>query len=221
MGRFFDLDSPVMSFLSKVADLVWLNIIYIICCIPIFTIGTATSALYYVTMKMVADEEGYITKSFFKAFKDNFKQATIVWLGVLLAYFIFFMDFRILSTMEGTMGKVIYVIICAVGILFTFMVLYIFPLLAKFENTTKNSLKNAFLISIRHFPYTILLVVGMIAPFVLVYFINILLPLLFLLVFSLIAYYSSFIYRKIFNYYILKEEEAEETEELTTSSDAE
>ena len=78
MGRFFNMDSPVMNFLGRVADLVWLNILYIICCLPIFTIGAATSALYYVTMKMVADEEGYITKSFFKSFKDNFKQATII-----------------------------------------------------------------------------------------------------------------------------------------------
>ena len=61
MGRFFNMDSPVMNFLGRVADLVWLNILYIICCLPIFTIGAATSALYYVTMKMVADEEGYIT----------------------------------------------------------------------------------------------------------------------------------------------------------------
>ncbi len=214
MSRFFDLDSPLMSFLNKTADLVWLNILYIICCIPIITIGAATSALYYVTMKMTANEEGYITKSFFKAFKDNFKQATIIWLGAILVYFIFIMDFRFLITMEGTLGKVVYVLISAVAILFTFMMVYIFPLLAKFENTIKNSLKNAFLISIRHFPYTILLIVGIVAPFVIMYFVTVLLPAYFIIVFSLIAYYTSHIYRKIFNYYIPQEEEtSKEAEE--------
>ncbi len=211
MGRLFDMDSPVMSFLGKVADLVWLNILYIICCIPIITIGASTSALYYVTMKMVANEEGYITKDFFKSFKINFKQATVIWLIVLLAAAIFIMDFRILNAMEGTFGKVIYVIICAVAILFLFMVTYIFPLLAKFDNTIKNSMKNAFLISIRHFPFTILLIIGMIVPFVLIYYITALLPTLLLIVFSLIAYYSSYIYRKIFSNYIPQEETDEET----------
>ncbi len=206
MGRFFNMDSPVMNFLGRVADLVWLNILYIICCLPIFTIGAATSALYYVTMKMVADEEGYITKSFFKSFKDNFKQATIIWLFLMLAGFIFFIDFRILRSMEGTPSKVIYVIICVVAMLVMFMTTYIFPLLAKFENTIKNSIKNAFLISIRHFPYTILLIIGFIAPFVIIYFITALLPILFLGIFSLIAFYSSFIYRKIFANYIPQEE---------------
>lgn len=217
MGRFFNLDSPVMNFLGRVADLVWLNILYIICCIPIITIGASTSALYYVTMKMVANEEGYITKSFFKAFKDNFKQATLIWLLVLLAGTIFFVDFRILNTMEGTLGKVVYVIICAVSILFLFMMVYIFPLLAKFENTIKNSIKNAFLISIRHFPYTILLIIGGIAPFVIVYFITALLPVLFLGVFSLIAFYTSYIYRKIFSYYIPQKEISESEEEEAPS----
>lgn len=217
MGRFFSLDSPVMNFLGRVADLVWLNILYIICCIPIVTIGASTSALYYVTMKMVADEEGYITKSFFKSFKENFKQATVIWLIILLAGTIFFMDFRILNAMEGTLGKVVYVLICAVAILFLFMTIYIFPLLAKFENTIKNSMKNAFLISIRHFPYTILLVIGVIAPFILIYFVTALLPILFLGIFSLIAFYTSYIYRKIFSYYIPQEEAEADNEEETPS----
>ena len=217
MGRFFSSDSPVMNFLGRVADLVWLNILYIICCIPIVTIGASTSALYYVTMKMVADEEGYITKSFFKSFKENFKQATVIWLIILLAGTIFFMDFRILNAMEGTLGKVVYVLICAVAILFLFMTIYIFPLLAKFENTIKNSMKNAFLISIRHFPYTILLVIGVIAPFILIYFVTALLPILFLGIFSLIAFYTSYIYRKIFSYYIPQEEAEADNEEETPS----
>ena len=212
MGRFFSLDSPVMNFLGRVADLVWLNILYIICCIPIVTIGASTSALYYVTMKMVADEEGYITKSFFKSFKENFKQATVIWLIILLAGTIFFMDFRILNAMEGTLDKVVYVLICAVAILFLFMTIYIFPLLAKFENTIKNSLKNALLISIRHLPMTVLLILGIVAPFVLLYFFIQLAPLVFVILFSLIAFYTSYIYRKVFDRYIPVEEDSSETE---------
>lgn len=73
---FFNLDSPVMRFLTKVADLIILNILFLICCIPIVTIGAASTALYTVTMKSVRDEESYVIRSYFKAFKDNFKIGT-------------------------------------------------------------------------------------------------------------------------------------------------
>ena len=67
--KLFDLDSPVMRFLSKMADLMILNILTMICCLPLFTAGAAFTALHYVCLKMVRNEEGYIAKSYFKAFK--------------------------------------------------------------------------------------------------------------------------------------------------------
>ena len=68
MGRLFSLDSPLFSFLSKVADLILLNILVIICCIPVITVGASMTALHYVVLKMVRDEESYIVRSFFKSF---------------------------------------------------------------------------------------------------------------------------------------------------------
>ena len=72
MGKLFDLDSPIMNFLGKLADLIILNILAFICCIPIVTAGASMTALYYVCLKMVRNNEGYIMKSFFKSFKQNF-----------------------------------------------------------------------------------------------------------------------------------------------------
>ena len=80
MGRIFSLDSPLFSFLNKVADLILLNILTMICCLPIITIGASMTALHYVVLKMVRDEESYIVRSYFKSFRQNFKQATIIWL---------------------------------------------------------------------------------------------------------------------------------------------
>ena len=77
MGRIFSLDSPLFSFLNKVADLILLNILTMICCLPIITIGASMTALHYVVLKMVRDEESYIVRSYFKSFRQNFKQATI------------------------------------------------------------------------------------------------------------------------------------------------
>ena len=72
MGKIFNLDSPFVQFMSRVADLMWLNILFLLCCIPIFTVGASTTAMYYVTLKMVRNEDSYITKSFIKSFKQNF-----------------------------------------------------------------------------------------------------------------------------------------------------
>ena len=72
MSRLFNLDSPIMVFLSKMADLLILNLLALICCIPIITIGASMTAMSYVTLKMVRDEECYIAKDFFKSFRQNF-----------------------------------------------------------------------------------------------------------------------------------------------------
>ena len=76
MGHFFSMDNKFFTFMGRVADLCILNIICLICCIPIVTAGASITAMYYVTLKMVRNEEAYIVRSFFKSFKENFKQAT-------------------------------------------------------------------------------------------------------------------------------------------------
>ena len=90
--KLFNLDSPVMVFLSKVANLMILNVLTIICCIPIFTAGAAITALYYVTIKMARGDDPYIIKGYFKSFKENFKQATIIWLIMLVVIAIIAVD---------------------------------------------------------------------------------------------------------------------------------
>ena len=90
MSSFFSMDSPFFSFMSRLADIVLLNLLYIICCLPVFTIGAATSALYYQVMKMSKNEESYVFRGFFKAFRENFKKATPAWLILLgIAVFLY------------------------------------------------------------------------------------------------------------------------------------
>ena len=81
----FNYDNPVWRFIGKLGDLIILNVLWIVCSIPIFTIGASTTAVYYVTLKMVRDEEDSTIKSFFRSFKSNFKQATAIWLILLAA----------------------------------------------------------------------------------------------------------------------------------------
>ena len=97
MGKIFDMDSPVMRFLNRVADLLMLNILMIFCCIPVITIGASFTAMHYVILKMVRGEEGYLFRGFFKSFVRNFKQATLIWLIMLLAMAVVIGDSLILK----------------------------------------------------------------------------------------------------------------------------
>ena len=79
----FNYDNPVWRFIGKLGDLMILNILWVICSIPIFTMGASTTAVYYVTMKLVRGDDGYTLRNYFKSFKENFKQATVIWLLML------------------------------------------------------------------------------------------------------------------------------------------
>ena len=61
---FFNYDNPVWRFIGKLGDLVLLNLLWLVCCIPVFTAGAATTAVYYVTLKLVRDEDDSTIKSF-------------------------------------------------------------------------------------------------------------------------------------------------------------
>ena len=132
MGKLFNLDSPVMSGLSKMADLIWLNILAFICCIPIITIGASMTALNYVALKLVRNEEGYITKSFFKSFKENFKQATIIWLIMLLVAAIVIGDFVIFAYANIAFPSWVKIALIAIGFVLILATIHVFPILSKF-----------------------------------------------------------------------------------------
>lgn len=207
MGNIFSLDGKFFTFMSKVADLIILNIIYCLCCIPIVTIGPATTALYYVTLKMVKNEESYIIKSFFKSFKLNFKQGAAIGLLLMAAAGIIVGDIYIMLSWNAKYKFILIVIFIFLLVIWMFIAIYIFPLLATFENTVKQTIKNSLLMSIRHLPYTILMFVLTAISYLLVGFIVQLMPFWFLIGFALLAYVNSIFLGKIFKLYMPPEEE--------------
>lgn len=207
MGSLFNLDNPIMVFLGKVADLIILNIVALICCIPIVTAGASLTGMYYVTLKMVKKEEGYIIKGFFKSFKENFKQATIIWLIALVLGIVFSADIYILNNTQASFTKYLYIAVCAVGIFYLFTVLYVFPVLSRFDNTIKNTIKNSFLMSVLSAPKTILMVLIQLIPLAAVWFIPAATPIVFMLGMSLPAYLCSMLFVGIFKKFEPSEEE--------------
>lgn len=143
MGRIFDMNNKFFRFMSKVADLCILNIICVVCCIPVITAGASITAMYYVTLKMVRNEEAYIVRSFFKSFKQNFKQATIINLIMLLIGLVLYVDLNVSKAMQGGAGQIFHVIFMAFALIYFILFLYVYPVLARFYNTIKNTIKNA------------------------------------------------------------------------------
>ena len=216
MDRFFSMDNKFFTFMGKVADLFILNILCLICCIPIVTAGASITAMFYVTMKMVKNEESYIIKSFFKSFKQNFKQATIINLIMLLIGVVLYVDLNVSKAMQGGAGQIFQIIFMAFVLIYFILFLYVYPVLARFYNTIKNTIKNALFMAIRHFPYTVVMVIIAVCPLLLLlvksYQIQSTLFVLFLLMgFALIAYCNSYFLAKIFDIYMPKEEAGQES----------
>lgn len=204
----FDLDSPIMRFLTLVANIVILNLLFLICSIPIVTVGASLTGLYSVTLKMIRNEEGSIAAGFFKGMKENFKQATIIWLILLAVAGILYVDYRAVQILGGDLSRIFRYIFMVILLLYGFLVAYVFPVLAMFENTIKNTIKNAFLMSISHLPYSILILLVWAAPVVFfgkIMVISPLVPLLFLTGFGLVAYISSWCFRKVFDRFLPEE----------------
>lgn len=197
--KFLDYDSPLMQALNKVADLLILNMLALLCCLPVVTIGASMTALHYQMIKMVRGEECYVAKGFFKSFKENFKQATVIWLILLVAYAVLIGDYVIMIKANWNYSTIYKGTIIAMSIVVLFVNVFIFPILARFSNTTKQTFKNALAISVIQFPKTILMIVLQVAPLVLfIWYTNYLGGILFLFGISVPAYFSAKLYNKFF-----------------------
>ena len=145
---------PVIAFLNKMTDLILLNVIYIIFCLPIVTIGAATTAMYYVCIVSIRQGDGYVWKRFLKSFRDNFKQATIIWLPMLVIIVLLGFDLFFWYALGTVFAKIMFVISAIVA----FAIGIVFPVLAKLEGGIKATIKNAAAFAIGYFPYTIVLI---------------------------------------------------------------
>ena len=201
MKGFLNLDHPIWKFIGRIIDVFVLHIFWVICCVPIITIGPATAALYYSLMKDIEDEEGHYAPLFFKSFKENFKQGILITLillvsGILLAfshYFYYKVDF------QGVVWMILQVILYLFTAAYIMTITYVFPLFARFNNSITQLFRNSFFMSIRHFGWTIV----MILIFSLVYFIALYLQyyVILLLGFGIVAYLDTYIINHILKAY--------------------
>ena len=202
MSKLFRMDSPLMRFLTKIADLMVLNILFCVTSIPLITIGASWTALYSVTLKMVRDEEGSVSR-------QNFRQATLLWLGVLVVLALLALDIRVLNGMAGgTAPGLLRVGVEILALLGIMVLQYLFPSLARFEASLADTLKNACMMALAHLPKTALMTAAAVGA-VWITLINNTTIAVGLMVwpligFSLMAFGNSGILRKIFDNYVPK-----------------
>lgn len=215
----FNYDNPVWRFIGKLGDLIVLNILWIVTSIPIVTAGASTTALYYVTLKLVRDEDGYTIKSFFKSFKENFRQSTIIWLimltvGLILGFDLYF--FMYMQTEPSKLRTVMVTIFGSISLIYICILTYVFPLQSRFYNPIKRTLFNAFFMSIRHILQTLGILVMDAAVVVLMFLTFFAAPqfsvLFFLFGFPLIAFVNSFVFHGIFKKYMPKSDREDDRE---------
>ncbi|MBQ3790284.1 MAG: DUF624 domain-containing protein [Lachnospiraceae bacterium] len=225
MGKFFDLDSPLMRALSRMADLIWLNILMLFSAapalilfyftftggLPVFVvllitwaaaliIGPALTGMHYVLLKMTRDEESYITKSFFKSFRENFRQSVLLMAIVFMVAALLAVDYYLFTTdAMGNFPAAVRIPVIVVTLYLFLVSLWIFPLEARFVNRIPGTLKNAFLVSILAFPRTLAMAVVTVLPLVLFYFFELrMTPFFIMFGISVPAWVCALLYNKVF-----------------------
>ena len=166
----FSPDSKFMTVVSRFADLLLLNLVFLLTCLPVFTIGAAVTALYTMCFRLMREEYSRLLRSYFSAFKSNFRQATCIWLLLLLIVCPALFYFYVLFSMDSLLRYFGFLFIL-ISLLAAMTASYVFPWISQFENTTGQALKNALILSISHLPRTLAIVAINLVPAI-VFFIS-------------------------------------------------
>lgn len=212
MGNLLNYDNKFFRALGKIMDCILVSALWFIFCIPIFTIGASTAALYYAAHKTLIREKGYIVSTFWEGFKTNFKRSTGIWLIQLVIFIVLSGDCYITRQMIKAGSKMdilfyVFIILMVYAIIwFMYTVCYV----ARFELQWKYIMKNAAIFAIAHLPWSVIIFILFLAVILMIYLVP---PLLFLLPGALFASYSMILEKKVFRKYMSEEDLQRELED--------
>lgn len=213
MSRFFSPDNKFFTGMSKIFDMLVLSLLWLILCLPIITIGPASTAFYYTVVKVIRRERSYLLKEFFRSFLLNFKQGAVLTLIYVAFIVVSYVDFRYaMQLMEegkqlGSFMMGIFIVLCVFVI---FSMVYVFPVLSRFTVTIKNLFKWAFFLSIRHIGWTLLIAFMFVAFGVIMVFSFFWMPPLVIILPGVYTLVASFPMEKVLKKYMPQEETTEE-----------
>lgn len=219
MGSFFRYDNAVFRFIGNIGRVWILNLLFLLCCCPVITIGAAETALHYCTIRLVKNRDYGIFKMFFHSFRENFVQAGKIWLimgpvGLLLLWDYWF--FKNTIPEESVLRIPVLFAIGAAVMLWVFMFTYVWAVQSYFTDGLRQTMKNALLMSIRHLHSTIAIllsdIIAAAAAGVSLKYAPMISPVLFLLGPAGIVWMNSLMFVHIFSLYAPEETETEDTE---------
>ena len=110
MGKFFNLDAPVIRFLGTVGEIMMLTVLWLVCCLPFFTVGAATAAMYRMMFNLKEDGSTKIS-DFFRAFKENFKKGTLLWFTLLAVVALLAVVYWLIAWVENDMIRLVLLVV--------------------------------------------------------------------------------------------------------------
>ncbi len=221
--KFMNSDSLFSRVFERIFDLIILNILWAVCCVPVITAGASTAALYYMTLKIARGENFVVIKDFVKAFRQNFLKATILWIFILIPGATLAMGYYYIYTqrLTASMGALVLALCCTV--LYLLLITYLFPLQARFENTVAGTIINSFILGVRYFPRTFIIWLCWLVPLVFtmwsVTYMAVMSLLWILFGVSAIAWITSILYTKVFDMELKRGEQSGEEEDVADKED--
>lgn len=164
MGNLFRPDGKAFAVLDRITDYAVLSLLWLVCCVPLVTIGAATSALYTITLRWQQQQDVSLFRDFFRAFRCNFKPGLVLSVLLLVAVLVLGTDGYLLAVGAVPGGRPVLFLLCALAMLVLMAASYVFALLAFFDDPVRALVRNAVLMSLRYFPRTVLLLLTSFGP---------------------------------------------------------
>lgn len=199
MGNLFNPDNKIMQLGAKLFDLIFLQLITLVFCLPIFTAGAAFTAMHNVLLKIYRDQGTSVWSDFWTSFKSNFKQATILWVIVLFGFFFLYINFRLISITEILWLKPGIYLLYVPAIYLFLAAGWIFVLQSRYQNPVLKTLRNAFLMVLMQPLNTLINAMIILLPIVALSWAWQVIPFLFFLGFTLPGILRAIVYSRAFD----------------------
>lgn len=199
MDKVYNYDNKLVRIMGKLADLIWLQILTILCCLPIITIGAAFTAMHKILLQLRRKEEGAITREYFRSFRSNLGQGILIWLLYVVVFLVLYLDKTLLSgSTEGSPFRILLVVLTVVSVLMIISLNWVFVILSRYHNTFWGTLRSAFLMGLSYPLHSIAMIILALSPLLTLLWSMRTLPVVALLGITLPGFLQAFIYSGIF-----------------------
>lgn len=153
----FRMESRLFQIVEKTVNLIKLNIIWVLCSLPLVTAGAALCALHVTAVRILEGEEGYVFRDFWTVYRSKMRLSLKLWLPLLAAAVTLIFDYMFWREVEGNLAEGMRVLICVLSGLWIALVIYVFPLAARMETAAGVTLRNGLLLVLKYLPQSVYL----------------------------------------------------------------